>query len=146
MTDSNNRASPASQDRATGLRPQPPAASSQSSVPDAGGFGGRTFRAEGKKLYVNPQRRVHAIGFPFGELHPEAVADDVAPELAEYLSCPKRATAPDLYDALKSLLCCLEVASVLPDAVGKVYVPRFDAPELEYARAILSRACGEVAA
>lgn len=73
----------------------------------AGGFGGRTFRANGAEIIVEPLRRVHAdgssgimLGFPFATLS-GLVSDDQAAELAEYLSSPVRAVAPELFRALE---------------------------------------------
>lgn len=40
--------------------------------------------------------------------------------------------------ALRELLGILEIASVMPDAIQKVYVPKMDAPELSRARAALA--------
>lgn len=50
----------------------------------------------------------------------------------------------ELLGALENLLGCLAIASVMPDAINKVYVPRMDAPELEQARAAIRKARGEL--
>lgn len=109
-------ASPAdAADRVTDAPHEAASASSPSgSVPTgAVGFGGRTFRSEGGKLIANPLERRKpdgrtgiALGFPFCELHEVVAGEDVAAELAEYLSCPKRAAAPELFEALDEFEHC----------------------------------------
>jgi hypothetical protein len=42
-------------------------------------------------------------------------------------------------DVVRMLLGTLEIASVMPEAIGKVYVPRLDATELSRARDFLAR-------
>jgi len=69
-------------------------------VPDApapSGFGGRTFRAEGRRIWVDPLpvhkadgRTSISLGFPFADLT-EAVDEETATALAEYLSRPPNA-------------------------------------------------------
>lgn len=72
------------------------------------GFGGRTYSADGLVLRVEPLRTEHSdgstgysLGFQFAELS-DIIGDsnDIADKLAEYLSCPKRAAAHALYEAL----------------------------------------------
>lgn len=76
------------------------------------GFGGRTFRADGPlSIWVNPLERVRddgstgiTLGFRLAILTMTAGEDEtLAEQLAEYLSCPKRAAAPDLYEALAKI-------------------------------------------
>jgi hypothetical protein len=66
------------------------------------GFGGRSYRARDREIFVQPLEVRKAdgrtgvqLGFPLATLG-AAVDDDTAEELAEYLSCPKRAASPDL--------------------------------------------------
>jgi hypothetical protein len=83
------------------------------------GFGGRTFSADGRTISVEP-KEIHkedgrtniTLGFPFATLEDYVEPDSIATELAEYLSCPKRAAAPELYEALSEWL-----EAVGPEAV-----------------------------
>jgi hypothetical protein len=74
------------------------------------GFGGRVFEADGRIIRVAPfERRKEggvsiSLGFPFATLEEYVDPPEVAAELAEYLSCSKRAAAPELYEALRAIL------------------------------------------
>lgn len=57
------------------------------------------------------------------------------PSLSAALELPE---VKALVEAMHTLVGVLEIASVMPDAIHKVYVPRMDAPELVTARAALA--------
>jgi hypothetical protein len=85
------------------------------------GFGGRTFRADGPlSIWVNPLERTRedgstgiTLGFRLGTLTATAGEDEtLAAQLAEYLSCPKRAAAHELYEALLEMVMAAEGAGL----------------------------------
>jgi hypothetical protein len=117
--------------------------SGKAGIPNAatGGFGGLTFRAEGRAVFVEP-KEIHkedgrtnvTLGFPFATLEDYVKPDSIANDLAEYLSCPKRAAAPELYRVLANAVAQYDAIKGGP-IIGA----------LEAARAALAKARGEVA-
>ena len=106
------------------------------------GFGGRAYSASGNVLHVAPLRVSHSdgrtgysLGFPMAQIDTEVVGEDVPKALAEYLSCPKRAAAPDLFEALD------EMQRLASDIPAMARNERFGALRMK-ALAALSKARG----
>ena len=60
---------------------------------------------------------------------------DLPPTLSAAMELPE---VRALVEATSALIGVLEIASVLPTAIQKIYTPRMDAPELVQARAALA--------
>ena len=65
----------------------------------------------------------------------QAVCADLPPTLSAAMGLPE---VRALVEATSALIGVLEIASVLPTAIQKIYTPRMDAPELVQARAALA--------
>jgi hypothetical protein len=78
-------------------------------ISGGGGFGGRSFYADGGTIRVRPKVTLEkenvrdriSLGFPLAILDEFAGID--AKQLADYLSCPVRAAAPELLEALENV-------------------------------------------
>jgi hypothetical protein len=74
----------------------------------AGGLGGRIYTAVGRSVRIEPKKTRAAdgsssfsLGCPFATIDECVEPEDAGELLAEYLSCPKRAAAQRLFEALE---------------------------------------------
>lgn len=110
------------------------------------GFGGRAYTADGLEIRVEPLRHErengsvgYSLGFPFATLS-EFMGDDndIPEKLAEYLSCPKRAAAPALYEAVEALVECFIKRGPFDEPLGSSE----QAPSINAGIAALAQARG----
>jgi hypothetical protein len=118
----------------------------------SGGFGGRTYSADGRTIRVEPKeiskadgRTNIALGFPFSTLEEYVEPESVSEQLAEYLSCPKRAAAPELYEATMAFVACYPPALQVADerALEEAGCDPVEAALLANAVRALAKARGE---
>jgi hypothetical protein len=122
------------EDRAAAADAVEPVVSSKAGIPCAGGFGERTFSADGRLIRVEPKevskengRTNITLGFPFATLEEYVDPASIADDLADYLSCPKRAAAPELYRDLATALTLIRISYGNQDEGVNDFIARADA-------------------